>query len=229
MKLGEHVEMVLGTCLSNDDPKKLGRIKVAAPGYFDRTVMAIDAIPWAYPLTMPHYQGYSTIADGGKVWLIDNKDNADEFWYIPFHELNPDTKAAVNDDVESDVCFSRNVAGKLVQLYQNKTEGIVLRVGGTTVTLGANGGCVIEADGATVTVEGKTVYCGKTGGSKEQMVRGSILRDILNNLAADLKELWTSAQSNPYTCHLAPGIQKASNDITNKIPDLLSETCTLSK
>ena len=55
MKLGEHVEMVLGTCLSNDDPKKLGRIKVAAPGYFDRTVMAIEAIPWAYPLTMPHY------------------------------------------------------------------------------------------------------------------------------------------------------------------------------
>ncbi len=229
MKLGDHVEMVLGTCLSNDDPKKLGRIKVGAPGYFDRTVMAIEAIPWAYPLTMPHYQGYSTISEGGKVWLIDNKDNVDEFWYIPYHELNEDTKKAINDDIESDVCFSRNIAGELIQLYQNKTEGIVLRVGPTTVTLNHNGACIIESEGATVVVEGKTVYCGATGGEKEPMIRGNVLREMLKKLAGDMKELWTKAQQNPYTTALAPGFQKANDDIMSALPDLPSETCTLSK
>lgn len=228
MKLGEHVEMVLGTCMSNDDPKKLGRIKVGAPGYFDRTVMAIEAIPWAYPLTMPGYQGYSTISEGGKVWLIDNKENADEFWYIPYHELNNDTKTAINDDVESDVCFSRNIAGQLVQLYQNKTEGIVLRVGQTMFTLNNEGSCIVKTEGATIAVDGNNVYCGTADGEKEQMVRGGILRDLLNTLATDFKEL-SSVAAAQTTAHLVNGLTKISTDITDKLNDLLSDTCTLSK
>lgn len=229
MKLGKKVELVLGTCLSNDDPMKLGRIKVAAPGYFDRTVMAIEAIPWAYPFSMNAYQSYSTISEGGKVWLIDNKDNADEFWYIPFHELNSDTKKAINDDVNSDVVFSRNISGKTIQLYQNNSEGIVLRNGSTTVTMPADGGVIMNSDGAQVSIEGGQVYMGISGSDKIPMVRGDVLREILNDISSSFTELFTKASANPNTASLAPAFQSAAKNISNKIPKLLSENCTLSK
>lgn len=229
MKLGEHVEMVLGTCISNDDPKKLGRIKVAAPGYFDSTVMAIEAIPWAYPLTMSGYQAYSTITEGGKVWLIDNKENADEYWYIPFHELNTDTSAAVADDIQSDVLLSRNNGGQLTQVYQNNTEGIVIRNGNAVVKVTSDGAVTIETDTAAVRVEGGTVYCGSKDGKKEPMVRGSILQDILDKLAGNMRQLWTASQQNPYTTQLAPGFQNASEDINSMLTELNSSSCTLSK
>lgn len=228
MKLG-NVEMTLGVCVSNDDPKKLGRIKVAAAGKFDTATMAIEGLPWVYPLTTNGYQSYSTITEGCKVWLIDNKDNADEFWYIPYHELNADTKAVIGGDVDSDICFSRNVGGKLVQLYQNSSDGIVLRNADTTVNLAGDGACVIESDQGTIRVEGNTVYCGKKGEAQEPMVRGNVLQDILNGLAKNLKTLWQVSAQNPYTAPLAQAFMDASNDITNTISELLSSSCTLSK
>ena len=42
MKLGDKVELVLGIVIEDNDPKKLGRVKVSAPGYFDREVMSIE-------------------------------------------------------------------------------------------------------------------------------------------------------------------------------------------
>ncbi len=228
MKLS-NVEMVLGVCVSNNDPKKLGRIKVTSPGRFDTATMAIEGLPWVYPLTTNGYQSYSTITEGGKVWLIDNKDNSDEFWYIPYHELNADTKGAIGGDVDTDVCFSRNVGGKLVQLYHNSTDGVVLRNADTVVKLASDGACVIESDNGTIRIEGNTVYCGKKDGAQEPMVRGNVLQDILNNLAKNLKSLWQTSAQNPYTAPLAQTFMNASNDITNSISELLSSSCTLSK
>ena len=229
MKLGDKVELVLGTCLSNDDPKKLGRIKVAAPGYFDRSVMAIEAIPWAYPFSMNAYQSYSTISEGGKVWLLDNKENADEFWYIPYHELNADTKQAINDDVNSDVLFSRNVSGKTIQIYQNNTEGIVIHNGDNIITLPADGGIILKSGGSKISIEGGKIYVGTTDGNKVPIVMGDVVRDILNGISSSFVELFSQASSNPYTASLAPSFQQAAKNISEKLPELLSDNCTLSK
>ena len=140
MKLGEHVEMVLGTVLDANDPKKLGRVRVGAPGYFDRTVMAIEAIPWVYPLIMLGMQSSSTMSLGSKVWLIANNENEEEYWYLPFHELNNDTKEAAGESVTSDVLFSRNICGKKLQIYQNENEGIVIKNGDSIISLNNVGG-----------------------------------------------------------------------------------------
>lgn len=229
MKLGDKVELVLATCVSSDDPKKLGRIKVAAPGYFDTSVMAEDAIPWAYPFSTSGYQGYSTISEGAKVWLLDNKENEDEFWYIPYPEMNDDTKSVIGDDVNTDILFSRNIGGKTVQLYHNNSDGVVMKSDDTSMTLNHQGSCVIETGGSTVSVDSNTVYCGTKGGEKEPMVRGTVLKNILSTLAGDLKTLWTAASSNPYTAHLADSFESASTNINNAISELTSQTCTLSK
>lgn len=229
MRLGDNVEMVLGTCMSNDDPLKLGRIKVGAPGYFDRTVMMVEAIPWAYPLTMSSNQSYSTIAEGSKVWLIDNKENCDEFWYIPFHELNDDTKQAIGSDVDSDVLFSRNVAGKLVQLYQNDTEGIVLRQGPSTVTLGANGAIRIESDGIAVVIEGKTVFMGDPeAGTKIPLANGDQVYNALASISSNLSKVAASVSIDPYAGQLAKAFVDMKADLDQYVSKVKSDIVTVS-
>lgn len=228
MKLKD-VEMVVGTCISNDDPEKLGRIKVAAPGYFDRSIMAIDSIPWVYPLTMPGYQVCSTITEGGKVWLIDNKTNADEFWYIPFYELNNDTKEALGNDVDTNIVFSRNSGGKLVQLYQNDNDGIVMKSGDTAVTVSHDGSCKMVSNDVGVVIEGGTVYCGKKDEEKIQMVRGDTLTKIVNIIKDSFTSLKEACLESPYTEPLVPHFRKGIDDINENINELLSDSCSLSK
>lgn len=229
MRLGDSVNMVLGTCMSNDDPEKLGRIKVGAPGYFDRTVMAIEAIPWAYPLTMSSCQSYSTITEGSKVWLIDNEQNEDEYWYIPFHEFNNDTKAAIGNDIMTDVLFSRNSGGKLVQIYSNDTDGIVIKNGDNNVILGPDGKVSICSDGVNMTMEGQTIYIGTDGGQKIPMVRSDILTNVLSDISSNMNVLYKASQNNPYIAVLSPAFMDISTSINNALSELTSSTVTISK
>ena len=225
MKLGNDVEMVLGTVLDDNDPKKLGRVKVGAPGWFDRVTMSIDAIPWAYPLTMGHMQSYTHMSTGSKVWLIINKVNQEELYWIPFHELNEDTKEAISDDVETDVLFSRNTQGKKVQIYNNKTEGLIIRNGSSVIKLSNDGKILVEQEDSKgyVKIEGGQVFCGKDGGTMYKMVKGEKLQDLINNLAGNFEKLYEAAQANPYTGSLAAPFQKTSKDLTNDVKDILAE------
>ena len=223
MKL-KNVELIVGTCISNDDPNKLGRIKVGAPGYFDRTKMAIDDIPWVYPFTMSSNNSYTTIAEGQKVWLIDNKDNEEEFWYVPYHEMNPDTKEALNDDIESDVLFSRQVGDKLAQIYYNNTEGMMLRVGDAFITIDKQGFIRLQTSQANVIVEGSQVYCGTIEGEKEEMVRGQKCKAMIAQMSSDIKEVAKTALEHYPTSPLSLPLNNMAKNIDKALEKLLTST-----
>lgn len=235
MKLGDKVELVIATVLDDHDPKKLGRIKVGAPGVFDRTTMSIDSIPWVYPFTMCHMQSFTHMQAGSKVWLIMNKENQEEFWWIPYHELYDDTKAAINDDVESDVLFSRNIQGKIVQIYHNKEEGLVIKNGTALIELNNNGqivGHVVGQGGdeGCFKVEGNNFYCGKNmGGVGDwyKMVKGDVLYDMLERLVAYFGMLAVMSERNN-TSTLVDPFRKCAEAITEALNRLLSERAFVS-
>ena len=236
MKLGEHVEMVLGTVLEDHDPEKLGRVKVGAPGVFDRKTMSIEAIPWVYPLTMNHLQSFTHMQAGSKVWLIINRENQEEFWWIPYHELNTETKEAINDDVCSDVIFSRNICGKVLQMYQNKEEGIVIKNGTATIVFDNEGAIIgkVEGEGGDAgcfKIQGNNFYCGKdmdSVGGWYKMVKGDILYKILSQLAKDLGELATASESF-YTAALVRPFERAAENIMRQLQKLLTERAFVSE
>lgn len=228
MKLGETVEIILGVVIEDQDPKKLGRIKVGAPGYFDREVMSIEAIPWVYPFTMNYVTSFSHIALGNKVWLIINKENEEEYWYIPYHELQEHTRKAIGSDVSADVIFSRDICGRVVQIYQNPDEGLVIRNGGETITLDNNGNIIAKTGDATVKIVGNNVYCGQDDSAWEPMVRGNKLYELLSQLSSDFTELSTAAQSSPYTSNLVEPFRTASRNITDRLPDIKSQRANVS-
>ena len=211
----------MGTVLDDHDPKKLGRVKIGATGYFDRKVMAIEAIPWVYPFTMSSAQSFTHVPTGGKVWLIVNKANAEEYWYIPFHEMNPGTSSALDDDVSSDVLFSRNICGKQLQVYQNKGEGLVIRNGDSSVILDNNGSIIASTGDATFKIEGDNCYTG-AGDAWHKMVKGDKLYDILSQLAKDLSILSTASNSTTPMTLINP-FDMASKNIEKALPELLSE------
>ena len=229
MKLGETVEVVVGTCIEDIDPKKLGRIKVGAPGWFDRNVMSIEAIPWVYPFSMAMYNSFTHIALGGKVWLIINKENEEEYWYVPYHELNDDTRQVQGADIDEDIVFSRNINGKVVQVYQNKEDGLVLRNGGSSVII-SNDGDVTGTDGSgAFKVSGGNFFCGAKDGPFEPMVRGNVCYELLMKLSSDFANLSSAASSSPYTSVLVDPFKTAGDNISQALKDLKSTKANVSE
>ena len=221
MKLKD-VDVVPGTVLDDNDPKKLGRVKIGATGYFDRTVMAIEAIPWVYPFTMSSAQSFTHVPTGSKVWLIVNTANEEEYWYLPFHEMNTDTEEVLSDDdMSSDVIFSRNICGKKLQIYQNKGEGIVVKNGDSSITIGNDGSLITTNGDAVFKIEGSNCYTG-AGDAWHKMVKGDKLYDILSQLAKDLSILSTASNSTTPMPLIEP-FNTASKNIENALPELLSE------
>lgn len=228
MKLGDKVELVLGIVIEDNDPKKLGRVKVSAPGYFDREVMSIEAIPWVYPFSMNYCTSFSHMPLGKKVWLLVNNENEEEYWYIPFHELHQHTKDAIGIDASSDVIFSRDLGGGLVQIYQNPGEGLVIKNNGQTVTLDNNGNIIAKTGDATVKISGNNVFLGKDESEWEPLVLGNKLSDLLSQLSSDLTNLSTAAQASPYTATLAESFRTAAQNVTKQIPKIKSQRANVS-
>lgn len=227
MKL-KNVEMIPGVIISEEDPDKLGRVKVAAPGLFDPETMDIDALPWIYPLMQFGYQGYAKMKDGQKVWVINNKKSYDEYWYVPFFELNEDTIRAIDQNEESDVVISRTITEDAsVQIYYNKTEGIVLRIGDNKIRIQQNGDIYNESNGSVIKIEGKHVYTGLADGEFEPMILGDKLYDLLKTLQQDLSKLQQVAATNIYTMNLSTPLQQMVQNLNNFKEKIKSSNCSL--
>lgn len=223
------IQVILGTVVQSFDDKKLGRVKVAAPGIFDLSVMDEEALPWVYPFSMSGFQTYSRLQNGSKVWLIYHKTTQEEYWYLPFHELNENTKEFIGEDEESDVLISREVCGKTISIYQNKTEGLHIQYGTSLLTFNQEGQILLDSNGISVKIENGKVYLGSTENDEyERMVRGDKLMDILSTLSSDLNKMATACQ-NPYILSLQEPLLSASSNIQGKLNDLLSDTALVGK
>ena len=223
------IEITIATVVSADDEKKLGRIKVAAPGMFDLSVMDEEALPWIYPFCMSGFQTYSRQQNGNKVWLLHHKLVAEAYWYLPYHELHETTKEIIDDDIESDVLISRVVGDKVIQIYHNKTNGLAIKYDKAELTFNQEGQIMLKSDDVAVKIENGKVYLGTTEDDFEQAVRGNSLKQLLQDLATDLNGLATNAVASPYTANLADGFTKGASNLTSNIENILSDIALVGK
>ena len=71
----EDIEIMPGVVIKNDDPKKIGRIKVSVPLWFTTATMHINAINWVYPMLMQRFQSFSKMELGRTVWVLHERTN----------------------------------------------------------------------------------------------------------------------------------------------------------
>ena len=236
MKLGETAELILGVVIEANDPKHLGRVKVAASGWFDMSVMALEAIPWVYPFMGLGGNSVSHIELGAKVWLLINKENEEEYWYIPYPSVASKVQDVSNpaDDLDNDTLLSRDLgSGAKVEIYQNKSDGVVIRNMTSEVTLNNNGEIIVCSNATenplVVKIAGGKVFIGNGNEEFQPVVLGKQLQEILSQLSSDFSAMAIQCNCNPYTGSLYKPFDEASKHIDDKIVELNSETVLISK
>ena len=125
------LELIPSVIINDIDPKKLGRVRCTVPGYINGETMAVSRMPWIMPLNMNGYQQFSHPMKGQKVWVIKNHTNENEYWYIPFFELNEDSKSylsQVYDQDHPEILFSRNSGGYHALMTYDDKNGYIVNI-----------------------------------------------------------------------------------------------------
>lgn len=223
MKLN-NCEILPGTVVSSDDPKKMGRIKAVVPGWFDTTSMDKESLFWIMPFTTGGYQRVSKCLEGQKVWVLHDSTNEYEYYYIPMFETNINTSVA-QKDYDYDVLVSRSGRTVGAQMYYTGEQGFVTRIGEHSETsMNQSGDIQNRSNGAEMSIKQSKIYCGIEGKCSEPLVKGNKLYKLLSDLKTGLDELQQKAQSSCYTVNLCPAILKCSQAIADTLDDMNSKT-----
>ena len=210
MTLGDF-EIIPGVVISNSDPKNQGRVKAVAPGLFDTSTMSEEDLFWINPFMMIGYQSFSKMEISSKIWILHNKKNYFEYWYIPMFDFHtPLTKTFVSDNYSNDpeVVFLRdNGCGTGAYTYDDQ-EGHKLTVNDDYIQLKKGNIFEVKANEGKVKIDGSLVYTGNDKDTYEPAVLGNTLVDLLTKLSAAVGELQSSAAESIFTSHMAaPCIQ----------------------
>lgn len=115
----------IGVVEDNNDPKKMGRVKVRVSGIFDNT--PIESIPWANPwkdLVGDHF----ALPDKGKVVTVvfeNNNTNNPEFIFSDHYNINLEKK--LEQLSEADYLSMKSlIFDHKTQIYVNDGEGLKL-------------------------------------------------------------------------------------------------------
>ena len=226
MNLSDY-EFFPGSIIDVEDPKYLGRVKAIVPTVFD-TSMNKDGLPWIYPFTMAGYQRFSKMQKGSKIWVLKNKTNYTEFWYIPMFELTADTRDLMGGDEEkyseSEVLLNRTMGSMSVKIYFNTNDGIKIQYGDNNhITINPDGEAIMQAGNGVVKISGNHVYTGD-GEDGEPAVMGDKMKTLLDNLSTNLAQCSNAAMSLYMPCPgLVSALQKASSDISKDSMELLAK------
>lgn len=214
-------EFMPGVIVDANDPKLLGRVKIVAPGFQDNSTMDVKDMYWTTPFTSMGYQRLSKPSEGQKVWLLNNKKNKYESYYLPMWEANQNTAVAINGGADYDVLVSRSGNGTGAQMHYNTTEGFTTEISGKAKSnINPSGDITNLSNGTKMSIEGASVLLGVTDDCTHPGVLGDELHTLLSNLAAKLNDTAIAASSNCYTSNLANPLNecvKAINDTLEKI------------
>lgn len=214
----EDIEIMPGCVIKNDDPKKLGRIKVSVPLWFNTETMHINAINWVYPMLMQRFQSFSKMELGRKVWVLHEKTNYYDYQYIPMFEINDDLKKILETSYNNtEVVFSRCKGDVTAQLYFNDDEGIISKYGNAYTAVTAENDIKLSDGECTIGVIGSQVHLGKEANDKEPAVMGITLKNLLISLVNKLIE---SAQAFSSDGYVPKGSLKMSTVLNDYLKDL---------
>ena len=208
----DKVEMIPGVITDVDDPEKLGRVKCAAVGLFDERTMDKDVLPWVMPMNMGKYQMFSAPEVGRKVWIVDNKDNENEFWYIPMFDYIDITENLVKEkyDNDLDILVSRKTSSGAAQFYYTSTDGFVIKYDNWKIALSPEGNISIHGQDGDIELKGGHLSIGRSAesGAYEPAVKGEQLKKVFKSLANGFNQLLEAAQDGNDNPKLMPAIDK---------------------
>jgi hypothetical protein len=114
-----------GVVQQNDDPKKLGRVKVRVLGIFDK--MELKDIPWATPWKDLNGNGFNVPEIGKLVTIVFDSGNEykPEYIYAEYYNINLEKKL---QSLEGDNYLSMKslIFDHKTQIYVNDKEGLKL-------------------------------------------------------------------------------------------------------
>lgn len=221
------VKIIPGVVLSHNDPKKMQRVKAFVPGLFDPKTMSIEAMSWIYPLCMNGFQSFSLQNSNTKIWVIILPNNPYGYFYLPFFELFPFTKAKVIDD--TDILMSRKTSLGEASIHYNGSDGIMNKLGGAMMNLRPDGQAILQSSDIDVKINNGKIHIGTSGNDGEPMVMGEQLTTLLNNLKTGLQNVASKAMGHPITMPVGQELMNVVSTLSNDINNIKSDTCNLTK
>lgn len=221
-------DLLPGVVQSTSDPEYKGRIKCIIPGIFDPGTSA-DNLPWIFPLGMSRYQSFSKMMNGCKVWILRNRENKFEFWYLPmfdYHSTVTKQYVAENYDNDPEVIICRDGGGKVGIFTYDDTNGFKEKLNQDYIHLTPNNKIELKAAEAKIRMEGSKITVGQDGDTYEHAVLGDTLVNLLNELQGAMSELKNACTSDQHTMPLQPSIQKCVN-ILSKANTILAQNTSV--
>ena len=209
-------ELIPSVIVDTKDEMKLGRIKCVIPGYVDPS-FSKENMPWVRPLCMTRHQSFSKMMPGYKVWVLANKNNYNEFWYLPFFELNDISKNFLESTYDADqpeIIVSHNTGGNHAMMTYDETSGFNTKIGENHMQLKPDGHVSIVGGTGQVDINGSNIKVGSVGGDYEPAILGNKLLEILIQLKNAFVSLKESASSSSQTVTLVPGFTEAENALS---------------
>lgn len=178
-------ELVPAVVTNTKDKLKLGRIKCVIPGYVDSTFSDYNK-PWVRPLFMNKHQQFSKMMPGYKVWVLVNKSNYNEYWYIPLFEMNDVTKKYLDDvydDDQPEVIISHNNGGSHPLFTYDEKNGFSERIGNDHIDLHPDSHISLLSKETEVDING-IVKIGQVNGDYQKAVMGDNLKKLLQQISS---------------------------------------------
>ena len=221
MTLGDF-ELLPGVVINNKDPLNQGRVKAVSPGLFDTTTMDEDDLFWINPFMMIGHQSFSMMEISSKIWILHNKNNYFEYWYIPMFEINGNAPKNVHK-TNADVVLSRSVAGQTVQLYYSRKDGYNFVIGDNKIQLTPDGAFNVVANDASIVADNNGITLSKSGEETFSAVKAEPLIDALSEFCTELSTYLVSAINySPMTAHMSSPILEAAEVLKSKLEDIKS-------
>lgn len=226
MTLGDF-EILPGVVIDTADPLNLYRVKACAPGLFDLETMEQDDLLWINPFMMMGNQSMAKLEINAKIWILHNKNNYFEYWYIPMFETNANMPQVA--DVNSDVMMARSVGGSLVQFYYAPEEGYKLCIGENSILLKSNGDFNVFANGSVIDVNSNGIQLVKAGEEEKfHAAKAEKIIEALGRFCGDMQQISMLMAANPYTASLSKQFNTAAVTLYNQLDSFKSTFVTIS-
>lgn len=213
-------EIFPGVVTNADDKECYGKIKCTIAGHNNN--IDPEDFYWCAPFISFGYQRVSKPRVGQTVWIIHNKENIMEYYWMPRWELNGNTAIAACED-DYDVLVSRPGADTGAQLFYTDSQGFVQRINEDISSTMTDRG-IRETDSfAEINLENGNIDIGAVGGGYEPAVKGQALTDVLNAIVNKLEDLSERCANSWTTNHVSPELLKCS-EIKELIPKIVSDS-----
>lgn len=219
-------EIVPGVVITSNDPKNQGRVKAASPGLFDSNEMSEEDMFWICPFCMIGQQSFSKLEVGAKIWILHNKNNYYEYWYLPMFELNENSPNVTNQS--ADILMSRSSAGETNQIYYADEDGFNITNGQNKIQLDNGGNLNIKTNSTNIISNNDVIKLTKDESTEYSATLAEPLMNALRDFCNNLQRVAVTAGLNPYTAGLSQPLLNTINKFREEIENFKSNVVKIS-